>query len=338
MSTLILPEPVSGGLFLSYKCTNECRHCMYACSPKWKADWLPENDAETFLRELSTRIRPSPWGPDRVGVSWGLHFTGGEPFLNFDLLLRIVTMAADLKIPSTFVETNGHWCTGENETFEKLRQLREAGLRGLLVSVNPFILEHVPFERTERAVRVGRTVFGRNLMVYQDLFYHLFRNLGVADTLSFENLVSMVGRGILACAEWLPMGRLPYRFGRMFEKAPAKRFFDESCGEDLARDWHVHVDNYGNYMTGFCGGISMGDFREIGALCRGVDLRAHPVIEALTTKLERLFEIGRELGYREIPEGYIGKCHLCVDIRKHIVQQTDEFRELRPVEYYLHLE
>ena len=43
MTRLKLPEPISGGLLLSYQCNAECRHCMYACSPKWK-DWISEFD------------------------------------------------------------------------------------------------------------------------------------------------------------------------------------------------------------------------------------------------------------------------------------------------------
>ncbi|MEM3365840.1 MAG: hypothetical protein QXM93_05410 [Candidatus Methanomethyliaceae archaeon] len=34
--------------------------------------------------------------------------------------------------------------------------MREAELHGILVSVNPFVTEHVPFERIERLVRIGR--------------------------------------------------------------------------------------------------------------------------------------------------------------------------------------
>jgi pyruvate-formate lyase-activating enzyme len=48
----------------------------------------------------------SPIGSDRVDLNHGLHFTGGEPFMNFDLLLRLVKIADELGNPSTFVETN----------------------------------------------------------------------------------------------------------------------------------------------------------------------------------------------------------------------------------------
>ena len=31
---------------LSYKCSAACKHCMYACSPQWEADWISEADLE----------------------------------------------------------------------------------------------------------------------------------------------------------------------------------------------------------------------------------------------------------------------------------------------------
>ena len=44
MTTVAIPAPISGGLMLSYKCTAACQHCMYACSPKWDADWISPAD------------------------------------------------------------------------------------------------------------------------------------------------------------------------------------------------------------------------------------------------------------------------------------------------------
>jgi hypothetical protein len=72
-------------------------------------------------------------------------------------------MAQDLNIPSTFVETNCFWCIEDKTTKEKLMHLKDAGLKGLLISVNPFITEKVPFERTERAIRIGKEVFGESI-------------------------------------------------------------------------------------------------------------------------------------------------------------------------------
>jgi pyruvate-formate lyase-activating enzyme len=106
MNKLKLPLPQSGGLILSYKCTAACRHCMYFCSPKWQADWFTGDDLIEFFSLLPRKINSSPWGDNYVSLNHGLHFSGGEPFLNYDLLLKAVEIAGEYNIPSTFVETN----------------------------------------------------------------------------------------------------------------------------------------------------------------------------------------------------------------------------------------
>jgi len=339
MKKLLAPKPISAGIFLSYKCSSECRHCMYACSPRWKADWISEKDLEKILTQLSDKIQPSPLGPDRISVNYGLHFTGGEPFLNFDLLLKAVEMARKLGIPSTFVETNSFWCADDRDTREKLTQLKDSGLDGILISVNPFILEQVPFERAERAVRASGLIFKKNVMVYQGIFYHQFKGLSIKGALSFEEYLQKVGLSGLSFVELLPMGRAAYKLEQLYKKYPAKQFFNESCMENLMREWHVHIDNYGNYMTGYCGGISLGDARDLNSIFGGIDLEERPILEALLTNLGKLYELCvKEFGYKERKEGYVSKCHLCLDMRKHIAQQTNEFKELKPREFYFHLE
>lgn len=206
MGYLLLPDPFSGGLILSYKCNSQCKHCMYACSPRWKADWISERDAERILAQLAGKVQRSPLGPDAIGINHGLHFTGGEPFLNFDLLLKVTEMAHKLKIPSTFVETNCFWCIDDETTRKKLTRLKDAGLHGILVSVNPFILEYVPFERTERAIRISEDIFDGNVITYQEFFYHQFKRLNIKGSLSFEEYLQKAGTRSLSYIELLPMG------------------------------------------------------------------------------------------------------------------------------------
>ena len=338
MAKLQIPEPISGGILLSYKCSSECKHCMYACSPRWRDDWISEEDLGEILVQLSGKIKGSPYGSSTVGLNSGLHFTGGEPFLNFDLLLKGVEMAHELRMPSTFVETNCFWCTSERTTKEKLMQLRDVGLDGLLISVNPFILEQIPFERTQRAIELGKKIFGRNLIVYQEIFHHQFERLKLKSPMRFEDYLKLDPGG-LRYAELIPMGRASYELGYLYKKYPARQFFGGTCKGELTRDWHVHVDNYCNYMTGYCGGISLGDARDLNSLSsEGVNLEEYPILNALVTDLQSLYELGaKEFGYKELSEGYVSKCHLCLDIRKHIAEKTDEFKELSPREFYYHL-
>ena len=336
---LYIQQPISVGILLSYRCTSECKHCMYACSPRWKDDWIPEENLERALTQLEDKIRGSPLGADRIGINYGVHFTGGEPFLNFDLLLKAVRTARNLQIPSTFVETNCYWCTNDTATKEKLIRLKDAGLHGILISVNPFILEQVPFERTERGARISREIFRENLVLYQGFYYDQFRRLNIKDVLPFDEYLQKVDMDDLyQNVELLPMGRAADMLGHLYRKYHAIQFFGESCREELTRGWHAHVDNYCNYMTGYCGGISLGDARDIDSICRGIDLNERPILGALVSDLKRLFEIGVEkFGYKELEEGYISKCHLCVDVSRHIAQRTDEFEDLRPREFYYQL-
>jgi len=74
----------------------------------------------------------------------------------------------------------------------------------------------------------------------------------------------------------------------------------------------------------------------LNTICsEGVDLEKHPILGALADNLGELYGLGvKEFGYKESSEGYVSKCHLCADIRKHIVHETDEFSELSPREFY----
>ena len=318
---------------------------MYACSPRIRADWISRGDAEKILHNLSEVFKKRyPEGYEEFGLNLGLHFTGGEPFLNFDLLLDLVRISDRLRMPSVFVETNCFWAVNDEITSEKLLLLKDAGLHGILISVNPFILEYVPFERTLRAIRIAREVFKDKLMIYQEYFRRQIERqierLNIQGTMPLNEYLKRTGGAGLYYAELIPMGRACYELGKLFRKYPAERFFNESCREELTRPWHVHIDNYCNYITGYCGGISLGDARDLEAICSGIDLDDRLILAMLVSNrgIKHLYDFAvKEFGYRESEDGYVSKCHLCVDIRRHIIQQTDEFKELSPKEFYLNL-
>jgi hypothetical protein len=300
-------------------------------------------DLERALSQLSGGIIPAPEGPSSIGVNYGLHFTGGEPFLNYRLLVRAVELAEEHDIPSVFVETNCFWCASREKAEEILLELRQAGLDGMLVSVNPFLVEYTPFERMELAVELGERIFDRSLIIYQREFYEQFRRIGLRGTMSFEEYLARLGADGLRWAELLPMGRACYKLRGMFRRYPARVFFDEDCRGSLLRSWHAHVDNYGNLITGYCAGLSLGDARRLDELVeRGVDLDERPILGMLILEdLGSLYRFAvKEYNYVEKSDGYISKCDLCLDIRRHIVERAgaDEYPELAPREFYRHLE
>jgi hypothetical protein len=335
-----VPRPFSGGLLLSYKCSAACRHCMYGCSPTWNGDWIDEDALERGLAQLAGKIQPSQQGAKGVSLNYGLHFTGGEPFLNYELLLRAVRIAAELKIPSTFVETNCFWCTSDEITRERLRLLEASGLRGILISVNPFYAEFVPFDRTERCIQISGEVFGRNVMVYQLEFFHLFRRLGITKQISQEDSLTIMQTECgSANVEFFMMGRAVSRLRALLPAHRADVFLQQPCRPEFLRSWHNHFDNYGNFLPGYCGGISLGNWLHLDSLIEeGIDLEAHPVLSFLIPgNMEGLFQFARHFGYREAEQGYVSKCDLCLDLRSFLAGQR-EFEELAPKEFYEHVE
>ena len=78
---------------------------MYACSLKWKNEWIEKDTLKSMLKLLSDYIQPALHGRDSIGISHGLHFTGGEPFLNYELLL----FACEAAILAEAFETYFGW-------------------------------------------------------------------------------------------------------------------------------------------------------------------------------------------------------------------------------------
>jgi hypothetical protein len=313
---------------------------MYACSPKWRADWITVEQLEESLPQLAKVIRPSPQGHRHMSLNHGLHFTGGEPFLNLDLLLKAVEIAGALKIPSTFVETNCFWCKNDDLTRQPLQALKERGLGGILISVNPYYAEYVPFERTDRCIQISLEVFGANVIVYQLEYYRLFKRLGIRGRLPIEEYQKRTRRESLSHrVELFLMGRAAYQLKDLYPGHRAKRFFKVPCRPTMLRHWHNHFDNYGNFMPGYCGGISLGSWFELDRLLRdGLNLEDCPVLDYLVHEdMRGLFHFALERGYEEINDGYVSKCHLCLDIRKYLAS-TGDFEELRPSQFYEQLQ
>jgi len=259
--------------------------------------------------------------------------------LNFELLVEAVEMAEALKIPSTFVETNCFWCSNDETTRERLELLDAAGLKGILISVNPFYAEYVPFERTERCIRISQEVFGRNVVVYQLAYYHRFKQLGIKERMPLKDYLELTsGERLTEQVELFLMGRAARQLKQFYPTYPAHAFFGEPCRPPFLRDWHNHFDNYGNFMPGYCGGISLGHWRNLDTLVReGIDLDEHPILKFLIAEdVPGLLQFAKDFGYQESREGYLSKCDLCLDLRSHLVSEED-FEELNPKEFYTHL-
>jgi hypothetical protein len=126
----------------TYQCNLSCPHC---CVPiEWK-DYL---DVEVALRFLEDAHRH---GIDLLG------FTGGEPFLYPEFVLRLTRRAAQLGFRFDKIVTNGVWFRDNEHLRDILARFRDAGFTGKIgLGVDKFHGIHtdqlVTFCKTTRAI------------------------------------------------------------------------------------------------------------------------------------------------------------------------------------------
>jgi hypothetical protein len=323
-------SPQDIGIILSYRCQSGCNHCLYNCGPRWEKEAI----SVEALRQALEAVTIWPRTPQ-------VHFTGGEPFLHFPLLLEGVRVATDLGI-ARYVETSASWCTDQTEAVELFATLQEAGLEAILISCSPFHAERIPPARTLRAIRAALDVFGTHgVIVYLSNFIKVVQLFDVERPTPLSRYEERFGVEGAARILWqgygiISGGRSGYRLGHLVPRHPAAAFAKADCTGDILHAHHSHFDLYGNFISGFCGGLTVGDWHDVPQVLADLQAgRYPPLIEVLVERGPYgLFEMARErYRYEPIADGYAGKCHLCVDVRRHLVE-TGDFVELRPRGFY----
>lgn len=326
--------PRDVGLILSYRCQTACAHCLYNCGPDWH-DWMSEEDVHRALEAAK----------DVWGTGFQMHLTGGEPFLNFPLLLAATRMAVGLGIP-VYAETNASWVRDLVQAEERFRRLREAGMNAILISVSPFHQAGIPLQRTLDGISAARTVFGAGrVMVYQSEWLPELAQHGLKKPVSLDCYRAAYGQQEAGLKFWMGFGligggRAGYRLGEWIHRHPPRVFSGKHCLEELAFGAHSHLDLYGNFIPSFCGGISLGDWHELPELVR--DFRRDRMGVLVRLMMESgaygLYQTAsQEYGYKPLPEGYVDKCHLCVDVRQYLSSQGVYSGVLNPQDFYHNL-
>jgi hypothetical protein len=327
-------QPRDIGLILSYRCQAECAHCLYNCGSQWH-DWMAPEEVADALEQAKTA-----WGG-----GFQVHLTGGEPFLNFPLLLRATKEAVRLAIP-VYVETNAGWVRDLAMAEDRFRRLREAGMGAVLVSVSPFHQESIPLQRTLDGISAARAVFGpKRVIVYQADWLPELARRGLTDPVPLSDYRAEYGTRQAGLQLWMGFGlisggRAGYRLREWVPKRPAEAFKGERCGEELAYAQHSHLDLYGNFIPAFCGGISLGDWRDLPGLVRDVRRGRVPRLAAILMDEGPygLYHLAvDEAGYQPPETGFTGKCHLCVDVRRHLLAAGLFEHDLTPAQFYQNL-
>lgn len=316
------PRLHGGGIILSYRCTNRCRHCLVAGSPGRENRWM----RKAMMDEVFGTIKS-------LGPDCEIHIGGGEPFLNPECLAAAVSSAVKHDIALSYVETNGFWGRNPGKYLPVLRELKKIGLKCILISVSPFHAEFVSPETTEAAIGHIREVFGyAGAFVWVPEFFEMLGRHDKRRPLKFSEIPPETLRRIPDKYYLVPGGRVGFNDPPMYALRPAKDHFMTECSRELNGTAHFHIDCYGYYMPGgLCAGIAPCTF---GELAEGTSLDDKPVMKALLNGgVKYLFEYASSLGFVENRRGYAGKCHLCVELRKFIKSKAG-CPELAPDEFY----
>jgi len=273
--------------------------------------------------------------------SFQVHLTGGEPFLNYPLLLQAVEIAASIGIPC-YLETNAGWCVGEELVADRFETLMHAGLQAVLISCSPFHAESIPVKNTLLAIRKAMEIFGpRRVIMYLPEWLDQVKRFGIEKPTPLERYIEEYGAQEAGELFWegyglISGGRSGYRLGDLAHKLLVSAFRGQNCRIEILYAHHSHFDLYGNYISGFCGGLTVGSWEELPRLL--VDFQAENYPPLIARLIEYgpygLYELARDqYEYTPLEDGYAGKCHLCVDVRRCMVQSMD-YPELRPAEFY----
>jgi hypothetical protein len=309
------------GLLLTYRCNARCESCYLCCGPRRDGEMTVADAIEAW----DGLVRASPHG-------CRVHLSGGEPFLNWPLLIDVCRAAKREGLaPLEKVETNAFWADSEEIVRDRARQLDEAGMETLAISADPYHQQFVPIERARLAAAAAREVLGagRVRVRWEDWLREGESTAGLDEPRRAELFLRYAsgGRDRLT-------GRLAERLAPALPRRPAETWAASSCRESLLRSRHVHVGPEGLVMPGTCAGVVLGRLgprtaADVWESLR-VDHAQRPIVGRLAAGgpcalLAEAAEAGMPLR-----EGYAGKCHLCWDLRRFLASRGLGGEELGP--------
>lgn len=314
----------SGGILLSYKCTNECRHCLYSCSPKYEESMAPD-DIDILFKNISV------FG----GSLKGFHIAGGEPSLKPELVFHSLYTAKKYNIPIEYLESNGWFARNINEAEKFVKKLYLNGLKCVMISISPFHSEFISLKTTMDAIKIIENIMGKgSAFLWKPDFYLDIASISEIEKIPLE--VYLENHMIEEIAEKYSLilgGRAAVEIAPKLSLSKAETFFGQNCFIELFKTGHAHFDPYYNYIPTFCSGISMGDWRELEKILNEFDIERYPLVKMLSQDIKLLFDFAVSNGFTPSSEGYASKCHLCMNIRLFLYGKGD-FPELAPESFY----
>lgn len=126
-------------ILLTYRCPAACAHCLFE-SDSNRTETIKTETARRFI-EAAARQDPVP----------SLSFSGGEPFLQIDLMKELAGYASSFGIPSEVISSSA-WAKSDDYAEKVLRDLAGRGLRTYCTSVDRYHTPYVTPQKMRTAV------------------------------------------------------------------------------------------------------------------------------------------------------------------------------------------
>ena len=317
-----MKTPIGSGVITNYNCNAECRHCMFASSPKCEKNYIS--------REMSEKVADIL---ERSGAL-GVHIGGGEPFLDFDGLCGLVSALSRHGIGIDYIETNGFWAADEDAARRKLIVLKKLGVSTIMVSVDPFHIEFVPLERPLKLCALLEEE-GFDYFIWQQKFVARLMKLDITKTHKKQELMEVLGEDYItdtAREYGLGVNGRALSFAeKLYGKKPYEVFVTEDKCPSLTTPNHCHIDLYGNAVPSRCTGICA-DAEDY--LNLDTPKEKYPVLASLISGgTKGLFEYASSLGFIPDKEGYPTRCAFCFAMREYL-ERTHPSKDLSDKDFY----
>ena len=318
---------VSGGIITNYDCSSQCRHCVYASSPHWPKDYMTAGMADEIFRAL------------KVSGCHAVHIGGGEPLLRPQHLFPILKAAEEHGIQIDYIETNASWYKNAERTGALLRELRQHHVHTLLISIDPFHNEFIPFYKVKALIETCKqhdmSVFPWRMEFWGDL-----EAMGDAKTHRLEEYDRFFGYDyqlqLLKRYHLNLRGRALQTYKGYLKTFPVREILsDTSPCNKLSGVHHFHIDLYGNFVPESCAGLAV-HYKD---LTQGITPEKYPVFHALyTAGIKGLYDFASHRYGFEPKDNYTGKCELCYDIRRYMAMDIKlNLADVQPLGHYKYM-
>ena len=162
-------------------CNLKCNHCYVSR----KNNTLDSEKCLKFLETCTPQI-------EKIG------FTGGEPFLNLDFILKITEFAVKKDFLFDRIMTNGIWWNDESELLKKLSILYDSGYDGkICLSYDSFHNQNL--QKTVQFIKTVLKIFGKTSLEIQSVIKFSEKNKKIKKTSLFPLLQEL--SELLSCKQ-----------------------------------------------------------------------------------------------------------------------------------------